>query len=84
MSLEVRWVPERRLPRDIAPYKTDQNSPVLFGRLSIHRSVDVGGEMLPRAVPPIGVSHGLDRGGTEPIEFAFENALLTGRTAAIE
>ena len=26
----------------------------------------------------------LDRGGTEPIEFTFENALLTGRAAAIE
>ena len=26
----------------------------------------------------------LDRGGTEPIEFAFENALLTGFAAAIE
>ena len=26
----------------------------------------------------------LDRGGTEPIEFALENALLTGRAAAIE
>lgn len=26
----------------------------------------------------------LDRGGTEPIEFAFENTLLTGCAAAIE
>ena len=26
----------------------------------------------------------LDRGGAEPIEFAFENTLLTGRAAAIE
>ena len=26
----------------------------------------------------------LDRGGIEPIEFTFENALLTGRAAAIE
>ena len=40
--------------------------------------------MLPRAVPPIGVSHSLDRGGAEPIELAFENALLAGRAAAVE
>ena len=75
---------EGRLSRDISPDKTDQNNPVLFGRLSIHRSVDVGGEMLPRAVPPIGASHSLDRGGAEPIELAFENALLAGCAAAVE
>lgn len=36
MSLEVRGVLERQLPRDISPDKTSQNKPVPFWKVAVY------------------------------------------------